>query len=66
MFHHTNTPTMLDLRRLIALTSLSKSTIHRKIKAKQFPAPIHLSERRVAWRSQDVFAWLEACAANPK
>ncbi len=33
------------------------STLWRKVKAKQFPAPVKLSERVTAWRLDDVKEW---------
>jgi prophage regulatory protein len=40
------------------ITSLSKTTRWRKIKAGEFPAPIKISARRCAWRKSDIASWL--------
>ena len=36
------------------MTTLSKSTIYRKIENEQFPKPINLGGRIAAWRESDV------------
>lgn len=45
------------------LVPLSSPTLWRKVKAGDFPAPVKLSERVTAWRTQDVLAWLQSRAA---
>ena len=47
-----------------------RSTIWRAIREDQFPAPLRLSEHRVAWPEDQVLAWIEArgtekCAKVP-
>lgn len=41
----------------------SASTLWRKVRANQFPAPIRLSEKITAWRVGDIRAWLQSQAA---
>tara|TARA_B100001094_G_scaffold300398_1_gene325804 strand:+ start:298 stop:441 length:144 start_codon:yes stop_codon:yes gene_type:complete len=36
------------------MTTLSKSTIYRRIENEQFPKPINLGGRIAAWRESDV------------
>lgn len=43
-----------------ALTGLSRSTIYEWMKRGEFPQPVKLGSRLVAWRSSDVTAWLES------
>lgn len=50
---------VLRLPEVVALTSLSRSTIYSKIARGQFPRPVKLSERASAWRKAEVQAWLE-------
>ncbi len=38
----------------------SASTLWRKVKARTFPAPVKLSENVVAWRIEEVRAWMAA------
>lgn len=40
----------------------SSATLWRKVKAKEFPAPVKLSERITAWRVNDIRKWLESKA----
>lgn len=37
----------------------SSSTLWRKVKAGEFPAPVKLSPRVTAWRAEDVRAWMD-------
>lgn len=39
-------------------TGLSRSTLYRKIAANDFPAPIQLSEKSVAWIESEVASWI--------
>lgn len=43
-----------------ARTGLSRSTIYDWIKRGEFPQPVKLGTRLVAWRESDVTAWLES------
>jgi prophage regulatory protein len=38
--------------------SYSRDHLRRKVKDGSFPPPIRLSDRRIAWREDDVDAWL--------
>lgn len=42
-----------------ARTGLSRSTIYDWIKRGDFPQPVKLGTRLVAWRESDVAEWLE-------
>ena len=39
---------------------LGRSAIYQKIKAGEFPAPISLGARAVAWTSDSISAWMDA------
>jgi len=43
-----------------AIIPFSATTLWRKVAAKQFPAPIKLSENVTAWRVEDVRKWMAA------
>jgi prophage regulatory protein len=43
---------------VIELTTLSRATIERKVKAGDLPAPIYLSARRKAFRESQIRAWM--------
>ena len=49
----------LTYREVGKLTGLSRSTITRRVRAGEFPAPVNLgSQRRVAFIADEVDAWL--------
>jgi prophage regulatory protein len=50
----------LRLRVVIRVTGLSRSTLYRLIANGQFPRPVRLGPRAVAWRRSDVEAWSDA------
>ncbi len=53
-------------RRFLRLTDvkhqvgLGRSAIYDKVKRGEFPAPINLGARAVAWLSDDITAWMDA------
>ena len=47
----------LRLQAVIRVTGLSRSTLYRLIADKQFPRPVRLGPRAVAWRRSDIDAW---------
>ena len=49
----------LRLKQVKALTGMSRSWIYDAIRRGDFPAPIPLGVRAVAWDSADVAAWQE-------
>lgn len=58
--HHNEA--LIDLYAVVNLTSLSKASVYRLMRAGRFPAAIELIKggRRVAWRRSDVTAWADA------
>lgn len=54
---------LLPLKAVIIYTTFSRASVYRHIKKGTFPLPIKISERRVAWRSEDIDAWVAHCAA---
>lgn len=50
--------TLLRARSVTERTGLSRTSIYREVKAGKFPAPVQLSERTVAWRSNEVDTWI--------
>lgn len=42
------------------LTGLRRTTIYEKVKAGDFPAPVKLSVRSVAWRLAEVEDWINS------
>lgn len=45
------------IREVKEMTGLGQSTIYRRIAAGDFPAPVSISPRLVAWRQEDLDAW---------
>jgi prophage regulatory protein len=41
-------------------TGLAKSTIYKKIAAKEFPKPISLGIKSVGWLEHDINSWIES------
>lgn len=50
---------LLGLADVVHVTTMSKASVYRNIQAGEFPKPIRISARRVAWRETDIVAWLE-------
>lgn len=49
---------LLRLREVRDRTGLSRSTIYAWMQRKQFPSPVRLSQRAVAWRESDIDKWI--------
>lgn len=56
---------ILRLKKVLELTSLTRSVLYYLIAEKKFPRPLQLSKRRVGWRHQDVADWIEALPKTP-
>jgi prophage regulatory protein len=41
------------------LTGLSRATIYRYVDAGEFPRPVKIGVRAIAWHASDVDAWIE-------
>ena len=52
--------TLLRRPQVEARTGLSRSTLYDWMKRGQFPQPVKLGARLVAWRESDINAWLES------
>jgi prophage regulatory protein len=49
----------LRMHSVIKITGLGRSTIYRLMAIHEFPCPVRLTSRAVAWRSSDIDAWSE-------
>lgn len=49
---------LISMKRAMELTSLSRSTIYRRMAEGRFPSPIALGGNRMAFRSADIDRWL--------
>ena len=50
---------VLDIGGVMALTTLSQSTIYALAKRGEFPKQVRIGPNRVVWRRADVVEWLE-------
>ena len=48
---------LLTIPEVVAEVGLSRATIYRRVASGDFPRPIQLSPRRVAWRESWIEAW---------
>ena len=53
-------PKIIRLPEVIQRVCLSKATIYRLIKSEDFPQPLQLGCRSVAWRVDDISTWLDS------
>jgi prophage regulatory protein len=51
---------LLKLPRVIEKTGLGRSSIYAKVATGEFPAPVRLSARAIAWRADAVESWVES------
>ena len=51
---------LIRLPEVMRRTGFGRSSLYAYIKRGQFPAPVRLGERSVAWKSSDVDAWIES------
>lgn len=50
---------LLKISEVSELTALARATIYVRIKSGEFPLPVKLGGRSVAWRQSDVQAWID-------
>lgn len=50
---------LLRRHQVEGLTGLSRSTIYRLANQGDFPRPVRLGQRSVAWRESEVRAWID-------
>jgi len=50
---------LIRITKLKEITDLPKSTIYRLISENRFPKQIKLGRRAVAWKSDDIIAWMD-------
>ncbi len=49
---------LLPLREVVALTSLSRSSVYRMVKSGSLPPPLKAGKSRIAWRASSIARWL--------
>jgi prophage regulatory protein len=51
---------LLRIGMVVRVTGLGRSTIYRLVASDEFPAPVRLTTRAVAWRRADLERWTNA------
>lgn len=51
---------LIRLSEVLKMSGLSRTALYKRIRAREFPAPVKLSERSVAWLQSEVNAWVDA------
>ena len=46
---------------VIQMTGLGRSTIYDKMAKSEFPLPVKIGGRSVAWRESSVVMWMDSC-----
>ncbi|WP_243721972.1 helix-turn-helix transcriptional regulator [Meridianimarinicoccus aquatilis] len=57
---HRTPTTVLRRREVEARVGVSRSTLYEWMKQGEFPLPIKLGKRAVAWRESDINGWLDS------
>lgn len=53
--------TMLRQPEVLRRIGLSRTTLWRKIRAGDFPAPFQLGPNSIGWPESEIISWLEGC-----
>ena len=56
---------LLRLRQVREACALSRSELYRRIQVGEFPRPVSIGRRAVAWRSSDISAWIASRSTKP-
>jgi prophage regulatory protein len=54
---------LLRLPEVVQVTGLPRGTVYWKLKRGEFPKPVKIGPKAVAWRSDQVQAWIESCTS---
>ena len=57
---------LLRREQVQALTGLARATLYKLIRAGEFPAPVRLTAKSVAWPSSSVLAWIDTRVSASK
>lgn len=49
---------LLPVKRVCEITSLSRTTIYRHVRAKTFPKPVQITSHRIGWPESEIEAWI--------
>lgn len=56
--HTPGSPRLIRIAEVLQICGMSRATLYREIKAKEFPAPLKLSARSVGWLHDEVMEWV--------
>ncbi|KAB2942954.1 MAG: AlpA family phage regulatory protein [Hyphomicrobium sp.] len=56
--HAPSAPRLLSMRDVVRLTTYARPSIYRLIRQGRFPMPLKLGETKIAFRADEVAAWL--------
>ena len=60
-----DSPRLLTVAEVLMITGYkSRTTLWRKVKAGEMPAPVTLSSHAVRWKSELLLAWMDALPAQ--
>ena len=51
---------LIRMKEVMHISGLSRTALYLSIKRKDFPAPVKLSARAVAWPQDEVVAWVKS------
>ena len=58
-------PKLLRLPAVLELTGLGRSTLYVLMRRGEFPSPVRISVRAVAWRQFEVVDWINSRTQSP-
>ena len=56
----TVSPTFLTPKRVCERTTLSRASLDRLVAAGEFPKPVKITDRRLAFQESEVLAWMQS------
>lgn len=57
---------LLRVHEVEARTSLHRATLYKRMARGQFPQPVRVGIRRIAWRESDIARWQDSLAVGVK
>ena len=51
---------LLRIGAVIQKTGMARSTIYKKIRSEEFPRPLVIAKRLVAWRQSEINSWIKS------
>jgi prophage regulatory protein len=51
---------LIRLRELLGIVGLGKSRVYELVRSNEFPEPVRLTMKAVAWRSDEIQQWIDS------